>query len=145
MKKGFFFGCLGCLGLIAFLVVLGAIVGPRPRVEKTTVGERIAKEAKQKTAKKKVVLAHKKSGGWLNIDFIHTGKPEEEAKRCVRDQTSAEAVACFAFVSEEAYRMAQPVDAGNFQGPLCWDARWQRNKLGAESGGSNNFRPRPCP
>ena len=91
------------------------------------------------------VLAQNTAGGWLNVDFIHGGNPTEEAQRCVRSHSSTTAVACFAFTSREAYRMSQPLAAGNFTGPLCWDTRWQRNMLGAESGGTNNARPSSCP
>jgi len=90
------------------------------------------------------ILARNTSGDWLNIDFKHTGAPLEEAQRCVRSHRDAEAVACFAFASEEAYMATQPIEAGNFAGPLCWDARWQRNKGGTESGGTNNARPSSC-
>ena len=91
------------------------------------------------------VLAQNTSGGWLNIDFIHSGSPLEEAQRCVRTHTAAEAVACFGFASRDAYEAAAPEEAGNFKGLLCWDARWQRNKLATESGGTNRARPSSCP
>ena len=91
------------------------------------------------------VLSTDTSGGWLNIDFVHAGSPVQEAQRCVNSQDDAEAVACFAFASEEDYRTAQPVNAGNFSGPLCWDGRWQQNKMGTTSGGRNHMRPSSCP
>ena len=91
------------------------------------------------------VLAENTAGGWLNVDFIHGGSPTEEAQRCVRSRGSSTAVACFAFTSREAYQASQPLAAGDFAGPLCWDARWQRNMLGTESGGTNNARPSSCP
>lgn len=91
------------------------------------------------------VLARNTSGGWLNIDFIHAGAPLEEARRCVESHQAPEAVACFAFATEQDYRTARPIDAGNFRGPLCWEARWQRNKLGSVSGGTNDAPPSSCP
>ena len=97
------------------------------------------------TTDQEQVLAQNTAGGWLNIDFIHGGSPTEEAQRCVRSRSSSTAVACFAFTSREAYQASQPLAAGNFAGPLCWDARWSRNMLGAESGGMNNARPSSCP
>lgn len=91
------------------------------------------------------VLAQDTAGGWLSIDFIHGGSPTDEARRCVRGNGSAAAVACFTFTSQEAYQASEPIAAGSFAGPLCWDARWQRNMRGDESGGTNDARPSSCP
>lgn len=75
------------------------------------------------------VLAVDTSGGWVNVDFLVQADPLTEARRCVESRPDAEAVTCFGFESREAYRAAQPTAAGNFE-KLCWDIRWQRNKLG---------------
>lgn len=106
----------------------------------------VCSEATQPSAKKDIqILASNTSGGWLNVDFIHSGKPLADAKDCVRDRSSAAAVACFAFASREAYAASAPESAGNFKGELCWDARWQRNKQGKQSGGKNSFKSSACP
>ncbi len=93
-----------------------------------------------------VQLASDIAGGWLNIDFLWRDDPLQEAKQCVKSHADdAEAVACFAFVSQAAYEASEPESAGNFKGLLCWDARWQRNKLGDESGGGNLAKDASCP
>ncbi len=93
-----------------------------------------------------VLLASDIAGGWLNIDFLWRDDPLQEAKQCVKSHADdAEAVACFAFVSQAAYEASEPESAGNFKGLLCWDARWQRNKLGDESGGGNLAKDASCP
>lgn len=91
------------------------------------------------------ILARDLNGGWLNLDIRADGDPLEAAKQCVRDHPSPEAVACFAFPSTEARAAAKPESAGNFKGGLCYDARWQRNKMGDESGGNNTFKDPSCP
>ena len=92
-----------------------------------------------------VVLATDIAGGWLNIDFLWRDDPLQEAKQCVKSHADAEAVACFAFASQAAYEASEPESAGNFKGPLCWDARWQRNKQGDESGGEPWAKDAACP
>ncbi len=92
-----------------------------------------------------VVLATNVAGGWLNIDFIWRDDALQEAKECVQSHLDAEAVACFAFASQAAYEASEPESAGNFTGPLCWDGRWQRNKMGDESGGEPWSKDPACP
>ena len=91
------------------------------------------------------ILARSVAGGWENIDFVHDGGALAEARRCVETHPSAEAVACFAFASKADHNTARPEAAGNFKGDLCWDARWQRNKLGNQSGMENAAKPSACP
>lgn len=92
------------------------------------------------------ILATDIPGGWLNIDFLSRDDPLQEAKQCVKSHANdAEAVACFTFTSQAAYEASEPESAGNFKGFLCWDARWQRNKLGDESGGGNPAKDTGCP
>jgi len=40
---------------------------------------------------------------------------------------------------------SKPRTAGNFEGALCYEARWVRNKLGSESGGRNSAKDPACP
>ena len=82
------------------------------------------------------------SGGWITIDFTWRDDPLLEARRCV--ESRAGAVQCFAFASEDEYRAARPVAAGNFTGLSCWDATWKRNKLGDESGFANGAKDSGC-
>lgn len=92
-----------------------------------------------------VLLATDIAGGWLNIDFLWTDDPLQEAKQCVKSHADNTAVACFAFASQAAYEASEPESAGNFKGPLCYDARWQRNKEGYESGGETWAKDVACP
>lgn len=91
------------------------------------------------------ILARSVAGGWENIDFVHDGGALAEARRCVETHTQAEAVTCFAFASKADRDAARPEAAGNFKGDLCWDARWQRNKIGNQSGMENAAKPSACP
>lgn len=79
------------------------------------------------------VLAVDTSGGWVNVDFLVQDRALAEARRCVRSRPRAEAVSCYGFASREAYSAAKPIAAGNYTN-LCWEGRWNRNKLGDESG-----------
>ena len=92
-----------------------------------------------------VVLASDTAGGWLNIDFLWRDDPLQEAKQCVKSHADAEAVACYAFASQTAYETSEPESAGNFKGPLCWDANWLRNNQGDESGGEPWVKDAACP
>jgi len=91
------------------------------------------------------ILAQSTQGGWANIDFLAEGDPVEEAQRCVGSRPEEEAVACFAFPSRTDYSTSRPEAAGSFTGPLCWSGRWQRNKLGSESGTSGPPGRSACP
>lgn len=91
------------------------------------------------------ILARHVAGGWENIDFVHQGDAIAESKHCVETHRDAEAIACFAFATKADHDAARPETAGNFKGDLCWDARWQRNKLGSQSGGENSAKAAACP
>ncbi len=95
------------------------------------------------------VLATDLSGRWVEVDFLATQNPLGDAQRCVRSRADAAAVACFAFASRALYRASGPESAGNFKGGLCYEARWQRNAFGEETGGVNTVKlllsGDPCP
>lgn len=92
------------------------------------------------------VLAVDTTDGWVSVDLLVDESALAEVRRCVHSRPDAEAAACYGFASHEAYSAARPSKAGNFQN-LCWEARWIRNKFGAESGDtrSSSQRASPCP
>lgn len=132
-------GCVvtAILAVGAFIVFFG--IQESQRVQQTP--QRVQRRASLATfPPAERILAQDQSGRWLIIDFLAGGDALAEAQRCVRSRPNADAVACVAFKSRELYRASGPVSAGNFKGGLCYEARWQRNVPGEESGGRNSVR-----